>query len=484
MKILIVGSEMVPLAKTGGLGDVLGALPRALAALGHDVRVCIPFYSQINQSDNYISETNIGGEIKLGESLLRYTVAEFSLPNSNSITYLITNDKLFDRAGIYVDPSSGLDYNDNDIRFAFLCKSVIDLVQKLFWQPDILYVHDWQGALTPVYLKTIENQNSFFSKCKSVLTIHNIAYQGKFKKERISLVGLPEEMVRPMGEMEFYGEMNFLKCGITYADKITTVSETYAREIQGEQGCGLDGILQSRSKDIHGILNGVDYKIWSPSIDRLIPYRYRSSNLSGKKMNKVELLNQVELPVRMETPLIGMVSRLVEQKGMKLLLEVADQIFYMNLQMIILGTGDKQIEQELRTLQSKYPDRLRVYLSFDEELAHKIEAGADIFLMPSLFEPCGLNQMYSLKYGTPPIVHKVGGLADTVVNYDEGTGEGTGFVFEQFTSDVLVSTIKRAISVYPKRKKWTKLMKNGMKKDFSWNAAAKKYEELFKTVLS
>jgi starch synthase len=282
-----------------------------------------------------------------------------------------------------------------------------------------------------------------------------------------------------MGPMEYFGQSNFLKGGISFADKITTVSETYAREIMGSQGCGLEGVLRTRAKDVTGILNGVDYDIWSPSIDKLIRHRYNLSNLSGKRENKIELLAEAGLPLRTESPLVGVISRLIEQKGVKLIVNAAERIFEMDLQMIVLGSGDTRLEQELKLLESEYKDKLKIYLKFDESLAHRIEAGADVFLMPSLFEPCGLNQMYSLKYGTPPIVHKVGGLADTVVDYSPDTDSGTGFVFEEFTEAAMVSAIKRAVHLYSKRRKWTKLMKNGMKQDFSWNKSAAKYVALF-----
>lgn len=472
---------MTPLAKTGGLGDVLGALPQALAESGHDVRVCIPGYAFIKT--NGISKTNLSGEINIGGLAKQYSVSEYISSNKKSITYLINNAKLFDRASLYVDPDSGTDYPDNDIRFAFLCKAALDLTQKLFWQPDIVYAHDWQGALAAVYLKTNESKNAFFANTKAVLTIHNIAYQGKFKKERFALLGLPDKLINSMGPMEFYDETSFLKGGISFADKITTVSETYAKEIQGAQGFGLEEILLTRTKDVSGIVNGVDYSIWAPSTDKLIPHRYLLSNLSGKKMNKIELLNQCGLPVRTETPLIGMVSRLVEQKGLQLIINAASQLFSKDIQMIILGTGDKKIEQQLKVLESNFSDKLKVFLKFDEKLAHTIEAGADFFLMPSIFEPCGLNQMYSLKYGTPPVVHSVGGLADTVVDYDSQTEQGTGFVFKDFTETAMMKAIQRAIELFPKKRKWTKLMKNGMRQDFSWNNSAQKYLELFSTLI-
>jgi len=479
----MAGSEMAPLVKTGGLGDVLGALPKALAELGHEVIVCVPNYkADINKS---VSQNDIGveGDIKIGDKQISYSVNEANPSGNTFRTLLIANKEYFGRAGLYANPKTGKDFEDNDIRFSFFCKAIIDVVQRMNWHPDIVHVHDWQTSLVPVDLKTLERTNPFFGKTKTVLTVHNMAYQGKFPKVRYHLLGLPEKLLYATAPMEFFGETNFLKGGISFADKVTTVSESYASEIQGELGCGLEGVLRNRAKDVAGILNGVDYSVWSPATDKKIPFRYKSTNLSGKKKDKFELLHEVGLPVKEGTPLIGMVSRLVEQKGLYLIIESADQVFSKDLQLIILGTGDKKIERELKWAESKFPKKLKVFLKFDEALAHKIEAGSDIYLMPSLFEPCGLNQMYSLKYGTPPIVHKVGGLADTVIDYDEKSASGTGFVFNEFTVDSMIGAINRAVSLYAKKRKWTKLMKNGMGQDFSWKRSAKKYSDLFEAMM-
>ncbi len=474
---------MAPLIKTGGLGDVLGALPKALAELGYEVTVCIPKYEKDLSRNVVLRPMGIEGEVVVGGERKPYSVFEAIISDVSFKTFVIGNDELFGRAGLYVDPKTGKDFEDNDIRFSFFSKAAIDLVQKLKWRPDIFYAHDWQTALAPVYLKSVEKENQFFANSKSVLTIHNMAFQGKFKTSRYHYLGLPENLIYATAPLEYYGDLNFLKSGIYFADKITTVSETYAREIQGERGCGLEGVLRTRAKDIVGILNGVDYSVWSPSKDKLIPFRYRETSLTGKRNNKAALLKDSGLPVQEKIPLFGMVSRLTEQKGVQLVVEAAEQLFSLNIQLIILGTGDKKLEQSLKSLAKQYRAKLKVYLKFDEKLAHLIEAGSDIYLMPSLFEPCGLNQMYSLKYGTPPIVHKVGGLADTVLDYDEETGEGTGFVFEKFKVEPMMSAINRAINLFAQKRKWTKLMKNGMKQDFSWNKSALKYCELFEALL-
>lgn len=483
MNILIVGSEMAPLVKTGGLGDVLGALPGEFAKLGHQILTVIPNYrNQLGESSKSNS-VNITGDILLAQSSIQYSIQEVKTSADTQQIYLVECDKYYGRKGLYVDPKTGNDFADNDVRFAFFSKAIIDLLQKVDWRPDIIHVHDWQTALVPVYLKTTEFSNPFFKRTKTVLTIHNMAYQGLFKSGRFGLLGLPVEFMKPLGPLEFFGQSNFLKAGILFADKITTVSETYAREIQENLGCGLEGVLKTRKSDLVGIINGVDYKIWSPSIDKNIKFRYSEINLSGKRKNKAELLKKAGLSSRNNAPLIGMITRLVEQKGIQLVIEGCEQLFALNLQLIILGSGDKLFERELINLERKYSKVLKVFLKFDEHLAHMIEAGSDIYLMPSQFEPCGLNQMYSLKYGTPPVVHKVGGLADTVSDYNELTGEGTGFVFEEFSVKSMMAALARAVNLYSKKRKWTKLMKNGMQQNFSWTNSAKKYVQLFESII-
>ncbi|MBU0983150.1 MAG: glycogen/starch synthase, partial [candidate division Zixibacteria bacterium] len=316
---------------------------------------------------------------------------------------------------------------------------------------------------------------------------HNLGYQGLFDGDRFPRLGLPESMMTGMtGAMEFYKRSNFLKAGIVLADKVTTVSEQYAREIQsGEEfGFGLEGVLTNRAGDLHGIVNGVDYAVWAPSRDKHLPYRYNLSNLSGKRMTKVELLGKAGLPVRDKVPLVGIITRMASQKGMDLIIDGADELLSMNLQMIALGTGDKEYQDALKVLEAKYPDQLKVYLAFDDALAHRIEAGSDIFLMPSRYEPCGLNQMYSLKYGTVPVVRRVGGLADTVVDYDPTTGEGTGFVFDEYTSEAMLAAVRRAVTLYARRQKWVKLMKAGMRQDYSWTRSAGKYVKLYESIVS
>ena len=398
--------------------------------------------------------------------------------------YFVKNDHFFNRNGVYLDETIQADFIDNDERFIFFNRAVLEFIRHLDWKPHIIHVHDWQAGLIPPYLKILHSEYPFFAGTKTVLTIHNLAFQGTFAKERFDLLGLPLEHFAPTAPFEFYGKVNFLKAAIMYADMITTVSPRYAKEIKtAEHGCGLEGVLMRREADLEGILNGVDYSVWSPSRDRAIPFGYHISNLSGKRMNKVELLNELSLPVRDRTPLVGMISRLADQKGFDLIAEIADEIFSLNLQMVVLGTGDKKYHELLTALQQRYPDKLRVNLGFDDALAHRIEAAADMFLMPSRFEPCGLNQMYSLKYGSVPIVREVGGLADTVRDFDPKTGEGTGFVFKEYEAPMLLVAIKRAVDLYARRRAWTKLIKTGMKLDYSWDRSAEKYTDLFGRVV-
>ncbi len=483
MRILVVASEAVPFVKTGGLGDVVGALPKALAKQNHDVKVFIPRYRSLNTGYHQVKKLNWSSEITIGDRKHSLSV-ECARENRVSLEYyFVKNARFFDRSELYRDEDDGEDYSDNDERFAFFNRGVLETVKHLGWKPDIIHVHDWQSALIPAYLKTLYQDDPIFEGSKTVLTIHNLAYQGTFEKERFPVLGLPKEEFFPTAPFEFYGKVNFLKGGIVHADKITTVSERYAQEIQTDElGCGLNGVLTERKPDLMGILNGVDYTIWSPSRDKRIPYTYHSANLSGKRMNKVELLGRFSLPVREKAPLIGVISRLADQKGFDLFEEIADDVFAVDIQMIVLGTGDKKYHEFFAGLEKRYPDKIRACLTFDDDLAHWIEAASDIFLMPSQFEPCGLNQMYSLRYGTVPIVREVGGLADTIVDFDPDTGRGTGFVFREYLPEELLKVIRRAADTYSKKRVWTKMMKSGMKLDFSWARSARKYHELFRSL--
>jgi len=485
LKILMVASEAGPFVRTGGLGDVMAALPTALAGLGHEVKVFLPRYGEIDEKLHHLQPLGKFVAVSHAGEMVEAPVLKAARSRHGVEHYFVGHDEYFVRPELYRDPDTGEDYSDNHLRFAFFGRAVLQTVKVLDWSPDIVHVHDWQAALVPVYLKTLYANDPHLGTARSVLTIHNLGYQGVFEKECFADLGLPEELFYAMtGALEFFGRVNFLKGGITLADKITTVSERYAREIQeGEEfGFGLEGVLQDRSEDIRGIVNGVDYSLWSPSRDNHIPKKYGMSNLSGKRTCRVELMNRAGLPLRDGVPVVGLITRLTDQKGINLLTEAADEVFAMNLQMIILGTGDEEYHEKLRQLEAKYPDKLKVYLEFNDSLAHQIQAGADMFLMPSRYEPCGLNQMYALKYGTVPVVREVGGLADTVVDYDARAGQGTGFVFREYTSQAMVGALRRAVGVFAGRRKWGKLIKAGMSQDYSWGRSARGYSELFETV--
>lgn len=483
MNIVEIASEAVPFAKTGGLGDVLGALPRSLAKGNNQVVQFLPYYDSVREANVKFKPFTPAGEIIVGSKKysLKYTsLKDRKLPFT---IYFIVNDELFARDSHYVDPVTKKDYPDNDDRFIFFNLAVFEILKKINFKPDIMHAHDWQAALIPSYLKNKFNSDPFFADAKAVLTIHNMAFHGQFEKESYAKIGLPEELFYAEKPFEFFEKVNFLKAGLCFADKITTVSPTYAKEIQTEEyGAGLDGVLKNRAKDIHGILNGVDYRIWSPSVDKNLEFNYYHANLTGKRENKVAFLNQAGLPIRDDAPLFGIISRLSDQKGFDLIAEIADELFKMNIQLAILGTGDDKYHELFESLEKKYPDKVRAYLKFDNTVAHRIEAASDIFLMPSRFEPCGLNQMYSLKYGTLPLVRKVGGLADTVFDYSESNKEGVGFVFEEYDANALLATIKRAIDTFAKKRVWKGIMIRGMKLDYSWKKAAIKYQELFSNI--
>jgi starch synthase len=486
LKVLFASPEVVPFVKTGGLADVSGMLPKKLAAMGHTVKVALPDYATISQKESEAAREDIAFDIP-DDGVSRQIRVRRMDGQSPQLEYLFLGcNHCFDRRSLYVDPETGLDYPDNHGRFSFFCRGLLETIKKLDWMPDIIHANDWQTALLPTYLATVYKNDPFFAKTRTVYTIHNLAYQGVFPPESFSSLGLPVELFRPLGPLEFWGKVNFMKSAVVLATVISTVSERYAAEIQSsdEYGYGLEGVLRARNQDLFGIINGVDYSVWSPSRDKLIPSKFSPSNLSGKKKDKVELVNRLGLPVREQTPLIGMITRLADQKGLDLIAAAADDLFQLDLQMIVLGTGDKKYHELLMRLEKTYPDKLKVLLTFDDQMAHWIEAGADMFLMPSRYEPCGLNQLYSLKYGTLPIVRATGGLADTVENINPQTGTGTGFVFERYDPEDMLDAIRRGISLFSRKRIWGKIMKAAMSRDYSWDASAKKYVELYTKALA
>ena len=458
MRVLFCSSEVVPFAKTGGLADVSGALPVALEKQGCQIKVALPKYRSVK---------NQGKIAKMSEAI---------------DVYLVENDKYFDREGLY-GTSEG-DYSDNLERFAFFCKQILLLLKETNFCPEIIHCNDWQTALIPAYLKTIFKDDPFFSQAKTIFTIHNLAYQGAFSKDKFVQTGLDWQLFNIHG-LEFYGKVNLLKGGLTFSRFITSVSPTYAQEIQSREfGCGLDGVLRERKRDLLGIINGLDYRIWNPASDDQIFQRYGAKNLDDKYVNKVKLQQELGLPVDRDIPVLGIVSRLSEQKGIELIISALDEMAKLDLQFILLGTGEAEYHHLLEKTKQRGYKNISINLRFDPVLAHKIYAGSDMFLMPSYYEPCGLGQMISLKFGTIPIVRKTGGLADTIADYNPQRQTGNGFVFEKYRSDQMLKAIKRAIALFKNREKWYNLMLRAMDCDFSWDTSAKKYIELYKRALN
>ncbi len=479
MKILFAASEVFPFAKTGGLADVAASLPSALKALGHDVRIIMPRYRSVKKSGAPLEETGKKVHVRVGEQIHTGSLAVTEL-SSGVPVYLVGYDPYFDREGLY-GPGKG-DYPDNASRFIFFSRAILDAVKSLDFVPDILHLNDWQTALSALYLKTYRGIAPY-NDIASVFTVHNLGYQGIFRHDDLPLTGLGREMFTPRG-IEFYGKINFLKAGLIAADRITTVSRRYAEEIQTpEYGCGLEGVLQERSPDLAGILNGVDYTCWDPKIDSLIPARYSPEALAGKTVCKKALMKAFGLRGPATRPLIGCVSRLTDQKGFDLIADAAQKLSSMDLSLVVLGDGEEKYRNGLVELADAASDRFGLHVGYDDALAHLVEAGSDLFLMPSRYEPCGLNQMYSLKYGTIPIVRATGGLADTITHFDAESGSGNGFKFSDYSPAALVRTLQEGLSVYRDRAAWKALMANAMACDFSWERSAREYVTLYEELL-
>lgn len=481
LKILFAASEAVPFAKTGGLGDVCGALPKVLKKLGHDVRLVIPRYWAINREQN-----NLKSLFPMGVPMGKETVwcHAFEGKNDGFPVYFIEHENYFGRAGIYDD--GNWEHPDNSERFGFFSRAALQLCRDLKFSPDVIHAHDWQTSLVPAYLKVHHLNDPFFKNTASVLSIHNIAYQGTFKSNVYDFLGLGRENYVET-KFENFGGINFMKGGIFYADAVATVSPTYAQEILSEPGAnGLSVFLQRRREDLYGILNGADYDHWDPEIDDLIPAKYSSSDLSGKKLCKRALQKEFLLEEKDDAPVIGVVSRFAEQKGFQHLAYAMHRILReMSVQFAILGAGEKREEDFFGGLPALYPGRVGAWIGYSNRKAHLIEAGSDFFLMPSLYEPCGLNQIYSLKYGTIPIVRATGGLRDTVMQYDEQTGSGTGFLFSDLSAQAIHGTVGWAVSTYFDRKHhMDRMRRRAMQQHFSWLDAAKRYEELYANALT
>ena len=486
LNILFCTSEVTPYSKTGGLADVSNSLPQELSALGHAVRIITPKYGPLDERRLRIYEikrlTNI--EVPIGDKMAICNIKSSFIvsPKGKVQVFLIENEEYFGNESPYTDIKTGKDYPSNDERFIFYNRAVVQVLGLLGWQPDIIHCNDWQTGLIPAYLKTLYSKDPLLNMVKTVFTIHNIAFQGLFSHESFVKSGLPESIYSEEW-VEYYKQFSFLKTGLNYSDIITTVSQTYADEIctTHEYGMGFEGILKKRKKDIYGILNGVDYTVWNPEKDSSIPYRYSSKELPLKRENKKALLKHFGLEYNAEVPVLGIISRMTDQKGFDLIENLMKDLMKENVQLILLGAGDKTYQKKFEAHKKKFKDKMGVHFGFSEELAHLIEAGADIFLMPSRYEPCGLNQMYSLRYGTIPIVRKTGGLADTVTEYKNG--KGNGFVFDKYESAEFLKAIKRALKLYQNREEWIKLIRLAMSYDYSWTVSAKKYVELYKSLI-
>ena len=477
-RVLFVASEVVPFAKSGGLADVAGALPKALAKAGHEVIVVMPRYYVIDKSKLQHVPGPLGVPMgSLGE--LWAGVYESKLPGSDVKIYFIDHEGFFGRKGLYADENH-VSYSDNDNRFIFLSKAAMQLAKKLRFKPHIIHANDWHTATIPVLRNTKYLYDPDFADAATVLTIHNLHYQGHFYKGAMDVLEVGWEHFTPE-ELEEFDGVNFLKGGITHADAVTTVSRQYAREIQTpEYGWGLDGHMRRHKEKLYGILNGVDYEEWSPAVDPYIAKKYDADDLSGKAVCKRALQKEFGLPERDEVPLIGFIGRFVDQKGIGLIASVMHEIVKMDVQVVFLGSGEKWAEGFFSEVAAKYPDKVGTWVGYNNALAHKIEAGCDLFLMPSLFEPCGLNQIYSLRYGTLPIVRGTGGLEDTIQNYIPETREGNGFKFYEPSPDAFFNTLSWAVDVwYNDKEGFAKLQQNAMKARFGWEEAASAYSRLY-----
>ena len=485
MKIAFVSSEAVPFVKTGGLADVAGTLPIALRNLGSEVKVYIPKYSIIDDNKFDLKYRRDIGEltIMVAGNMRVVKIYQGKLPGSSVIMIFIDCPYYFHRATVYTND------NDEDERFILFCKGVIEAMRIEKWAPDIIHCNDWQTGLIPLYIKDNYKGDQLFSKTKTLFSIHNIGYQGRFPKSSMLKADLNEIYYFREGPVEIDNTFSFLKTGIWFADIITTVSKTYAKEIlTPEYGSGLENILILRRDSLFGILNGVDYTDWDPSKDFYLPFHYSSNDLSGKSKNKKCLLDHFNLKFDQHTPLIGIISRLTVQKGFDIFTEALPELIRLKAQWIIIGTGENKYEDLFKSLTNNFPEKVASYIGFNIELSHLVEAGSDMFLMPSQYEPCGLTQIYSLKYGTVPIVRKTGGLADTVQDWDElsyrGLDTGNGFSFYDYSGYALLSSVKRGFDTFPHKDTWNKIQQNGMSNDFSWEKSACEYARLYEYIIS
>ncbi|MGH9773383.1 MAG: glycogen synthase GlgA [Candidatus Acidiferrales bacterium] len=477
MKILFVSSEGLPFSKTGGLADVVGSLPKALHELGHQVAVFLPRYRGNKEGKPVVSSITIS----LG-TRMRFPALVDGGAIEGVHYFFLDDPEYFDREQLYGE--KGVDYADNPERFAEFSRAAVEF-SKHGWRPDVIHCHDWQSALVPVLLRTQYAADPMVNSIPVIFTVHNIGYQGLFPKSVLWRVGLPEDLFR-VDALEYYSKVNFLKGGMIFADELTTVSRKYAQEIQTpEYGLGMEGIVSGRGEHLSGILNGVDYSAWSPEVDTHLVAQYSAKNMAGKRLCKKDLLAAFNLPVEnLDRPLVGIVSRFVDQKGFDLIAEVSGVLMEENLTLVALGAGEPKYEEMFSALAAKYPEKVGVKVGYDNALAHKIEGGADMFLMPSRYEPCGLNQIYSLRYGTVPVVRATGGLDDTIENFDATAGGGTGFKFEAYTGEALLHCLRSALDTFRDPRVWRAIQASGMSKDFSWSKAADEYVRLYESARS
>ncbi|KJS14741.1 MAG: glycogen synthase [Peptococcaceae bacterium BRH_c4b] len=483
LKILVVSSEVVPFAKTGGLADVAGSLPKALAVvgnddMGNDVRVVMPHYKGI-EGASYRMDFPVQFVNRAETAIIRESSIEAHFQGQHRIipVYMVDNHHYFYRERMYMFP-------DEAERYTFFCRSVLEMLPRLNWQPDIIHCNDWQSGPIPFLLKVRYRHDPFYARISTVYTIHNLQYQGNYPREALRVLGVGDEYFTP-DQLEFYGSVSFMKMGIIYSDVINTVSRTYASEIQRpELGERMDGLLRKRSHDLYGIVNGINYHEFNPKTDHRIHRNYDKDSIEYKKENKYALQKELGLPVK-DVPVLGLITRLVDQKGLDLIAEISDELMHLDLQFVVLGSGDRHYEEMFSKLKTKYPQKMGVYIGFNSILAQRIYAGVDMFLMPSRFEPCGLGQLIAMRYGTIPIVRATGGLADTVHDYNPATGSGNGFVFSEYNGRALYHAIARALKVYrDDQEQWAKLGRNCMELDFSWARSGVEYLQLFQEAIS
>lgn len=482
MKILFLSPEATPFAKTGGLADVAGSLPAALKRLGADVRLILPYYRVVREGNFEIRPLFENLDVPLGKERLKANVLETQTEDAVPV-YLVEREDLYDRPNLYGSATG--DYYDNLERFTFFAYAALRIAESLPFRPHVIHCHDWQTGLVPAILKGPYKDSSNLAGTPSVITLHNLGYQGLFPAGRLPVTGLPEEkFLHPEG-LESWGKISLLKAGIVYSEAITTVSPTYAQEIQTpEYGMGMEGTLVHRRTLLHGILNGVDYRLWDPARDPNIAANYSSREMGGKKRCRESLVQDMGLDTSLKSrPLLGMISRLDTQKGLDLLVQILDDVLALEVGLVILGSGDKRIQQGIQEAAARHPGRVGLKIGFDEALAHRIMAGADVFLIPSRYEPCGLTQMYALKYGTVPVVRATGGLDDTIVQFDPRTKKGNGFKFTLYKPEALLSALAKAVQIFQDSKTWKRIMANGMKADFSWDRSARKYMDIYRSIM-